>query len=152
MRILKFQLIALSAMMLFFVSCRVKKLKSPSNYKFSEVNTDKLDFRLREISGIVWDSKANVFYANNDETGKLFVLDKDNRKIIDEYVFAGEGDYEDVAIYNGNVYVLRSDGMLTRVSKDSSGKVFGIEIGKPSLSGTNDFETLYSDPARKALV
>ena len=46
-------------------------------------------------------------------------------------------------------YILRSDGMIT---KCSSGKVYGLEAGKIDLPGTNDFETMYSDPARNALV
>ncbi len=136
------------------VSCRsrVRKLKSPPHYAFSEVFTDKLDLRLREISGITWDSKSNVFVANNDESGKLFFLDKETKAITAEYVFGNNGDYEDVALYNGVPYILRSDGMITRFMKDSSGKAYGVEAGKISLTGTNDFESMYYDAGRKALV
>ncbi len=135
-------------------SCRsrVRKLKSPPHYAFSEVFTDKLDLRLQEISGITWDSKSNVFLANNDESGKLFFLEKESKSITSEYVFGNTGDYEDVALYNGTPYILRSDGMITKFVRDSSGKGYGVEAGKISLTGTNDFETLYYDAGRKALV
>lgn len=137
------------------MACRPKTrvLKSPPHYKFSEVLTDKLDLmKLREISGITWDSKNNVFLAISDASGKLYFLEKDNKTIIAEYTFGDNDDYEDVAILNGTTYILRSDGMITKFIKDSTGKTYGLEAGKINLSGTNDFETMYSDPARNALV
>ncbi|MBK7561703.1 MAG: SdiA-regulated domain-containing protein [Chitinophagaceae bacterium] len=48
-------------------------------------------------------------------------------------------------------YILRSDGMITKIIKDSAG-VRGVEAGKIGLSGTNDFEAMYADTARKALI
>ncbi|HMK26397.1 MAG TPA: SdiA-regulated domain-containing protein [Chitinophagaceae bacterium] len=136
------------------MACRPKTtvLKSPPHYKFSEVLTDKLDDRLREISGIAWDSKNNVFIAISDASGKLYFLEKDHKTIISEFTFGDNDDYEDVAILNGITYILRSDGMITKVIRDSTGKTYGLEAGKINLSGTNDFETMYSDPAHNALV
>ncbi len=136
------------------VSCRQKMrvLKSPRHYNFSTPFTDKLDLKLREISGITWDSKSNVFMAINDESGKLFFLDKETKLISAEYVFGDKGDYEDVAVLNGIPYILRSDGMITKFIKDSTGKIFGLEAGTISLSGKNDFETMFSDTSRNALV
>jgi uncharacterized protein YjiK len=140
---------------LFNISCRPKtrKLKSPPPYNFSNVVSYKLDItKLREISGIAWDSKNEVFLAISDASGKLFYLDKDARLLPDEPVFGDNADYEDVAILNGKAYILRSDGMITQFIKDSAGKSYGVEVGKIKLAGTNDFETMYSDPARNALV
>ena len=139
---------------LVVIGCKQKKriLKSPPHYNFSEVFIDKLDLRIKETSGIAWDSKNNVFLVVNDEKGVLFYLDKENKMISSEYTFGDKGDYEDVAIMNGTPYILRSDGMITKFVKDSSGKAYGLEAGKITLSGTNDFETMYADPARKALI
>jgi uncharacterized protein YjiK len=137
------------------MACRPKTvvLKSPPHYKFSAVLEDKLELeRLKEISGITWDPKNNVFLAITDESGKLFTIEKEHKTIVDENVFGDNGDYEDVAMLNGITYILRSDGMITKFSKDSTGKAYGMEAGKINLSGTNDFETMYADPARKALV
>lgn len=141
-------------LLLSAAGCRGKKriLKSPPNYNFSEVLTDKLELKLREISGIAWDPKSNVFLAINDETGKLFYLDKESKLVTAEYVFGDNGDYEDVALYNGVPYILKSDGSLTKFVRDSTGKTYGVAAGKVPLSGTNDFETLYADPSRRALV
>ncbi len=144
----------LSVMITMLASgCRrnTRLLVSPPHYNFSEVFTDKLDLKLQEISGLAWDSKANLFYAVNDELGKLYTLDKETKAIIGEFVFGGRGDYEEVALYNGEPYVLRSDGMIIKVIIDSS-KATGKEEGKIPLAGSNDFETMYHDPTRNALV
>jgi uncharacterized protein YjiK len=127
-------------------------LKSPPHYNFSVFDEAKLDIRIKEISGITWDSKADEFITHNDESGKLFFLDKESKEIKREIKFAGKGDYEDIALANGVPYVLRSDGMLTKIVKDSAGTEIGIEAGKIDLTGTNDFEALYYDAGRKALI
>ena len=139
-----------------FPGCKPKVivLKSPPHYNFSEVETYKLDLKIKEISGIVWDSKNGEFLAHNDEKGIIFFLDKESKAIKPgrDIPFAGKGDYEDIALVNGIPYVLRSDGLLTKIVKDSAGKYYGIEVGKIGLSGTNDFETMYYDDSRKALI
>ena len=145
------------ALLLILVNsgCRHKTriLKSPEHYNFSNVVTYKLDItKLREISGITWDSVNKVFLAISDASGKLFTLDKYGKLASEEPTFGDNGDYEDVAILNGVTYILRSDGMITKFIRDSTGKTYGVEAGKISLSGTNDFETMYSDPTRNALV
>ena len=157
MSFLKFPARAVTAALLIVIAlsaCRQKKriLKSPPHYNFSEAVTEKLELKLKEISGIAWDNKNNEFIAHNDESGKLFFLDKESKLIKAEYVFGGKGDYEDIALINGVPYILRSDGMITKFMKDSAGKAYGIELEKISLSGTNDFESMYYDPDRKALV
>ncbi|MBI3139688.1 MAG: SdiA-regulated domain-containing protein [Sphingobacteriales bacterium] len=140
---------------LLFNSCgagKLRKIQSPPHYNFSEVFTHKLDPKLREISGLAWDNKRDEFIAHQDESGKLFYLDKETKAIKAEYKFAGKGDYEDVTLVNSMPYVLRSDGLITRVVKDSSGKVSGEELGEPGIAGPNDFESMYYDPQRKALI
>ncbi len=132
---------------------KVRKLKSPPHYNFAKVLNIKLsDARLLEISGIAWDPKDNVFHAVTDESDKLFIVDRESMSVKEELKFGDKGDYEDVAILNNVTYILRSDGMITKFIKDSTGKVLGLDIGTINLSGTNDFETMYSDPARNALV
>lgn len=159
MRVLKFPAgILLPGLFLLtvIISCRgTKKLKSPPNYNFAVVDEEeKLEpvATLKEISGIVWDPRANVFYAINDESGKIYFLDKESKALTGEYGFGVKADYEDVAVYKGVPYILRSDGMITRFKMDSSSKSSGVEAGKISLSGTNDFETLYTDPEKNAMV
>ena len=128
-------------------------IKSPPHYDFSQAQIIKLDLKLKEISGIVWDAEKDEFLAHYDESGSLFLLDKETKAIKppSPFKFGAKGDYEDITLYNGVPYVLRSDGMITKIIRDSAG-VRGVELGKLNISGTNDFETLYTDTARKALI
>lgn len=141
--------------MLLNIACKhkTKVIKSPPHYNFSEAQTIKLDLKLKEISGLAWDSERDEFLAHYDEAGKLFVLDKATYEITppSPYVFGEKGDYEDIAIYKGVPYILRSDGMITKIIRDSAG-IRGVEAGKIGITGTNDFETMYADTARKALI
>lgn len=143
----------LSFLVMLAVGCKQKRnvIKSPPHYNFSQVQTSKLDMKLKEISGLVWDREREEFMAQYDEKGMLFLLDKETKEIKGEYKFGDKGDYEDIALYMGTPYILRSDGMLTKIIIDSAG-IRGVESGQISLTGTNDFETLYADTSRKALV
>lgn len=136
-------------------SCKreVRKLQSPPHYNFATPLVHKLDMKLKEISGITWDPKADDFIAVNDESGSLFFLGRDSLALPPlEYSFGSRGDYEDVALVNGIPYVLRSDGLITKFVRNEDRKVYGVEAAKMIISGTNDFETMYYDSARKALV
>lgn len=140
---------------LIISSCkpRIRKAKSPYHYAFSKYEEFKLDLRIREISGLAWDSKNDVFLAVNDEFGKLYFLSEDKKAMLTEpYPFGERGDYEDVAVIAGVPYILRSDGQITRLLKDTSGVGYTVRSEKINLPGTNDFETLYYDADRKALI
>jgi len=135
--------------------CKAKKFiyKSPPHYDFSKPFTDKLDLRIKEVSGIVWDHINDEFITHNDEKGTIFYLDRDTKEIKREFSFnTSKGDYEDIAMINNDVYVLKSNGELFRIVTDSSGKQKSFDVGKMEISGPNDFETLYYDPEKKALV
>jgi uncharacterized protein YjiK len=139
----------------FIISCKPKKFiyKSPPHYNFSQVFRDKLDLKIKEISGIVWDNQNDEFIAHNDEKGIIFYLDRDTKGIKREFVFSeAKGDYEDIAMAKKDIYVLRSDGKLFRIVTDSTRKQNTFDAGQLQSSGKNDFETLYYDAERKALV
>lgn len=134
--------------------CRGKTefLKSPPGYDFSKVETKKLDLELREISGIAWDHVKNEFAAIKDERGRVYFLDKESKAIRQKKDFAGKGDFEDIAYVNTVPYILKSDGSITKCNMDSAGNASGTEIGKLNLKGSKDFESMYYDPNRKALI
>ena len=146
-------LVAGSLMVAMSCKQKTKVIKSPPHYSFKEAQEAKIDIKLKEISGLEWDREKEVFLAHYDESGNLFVLDKGSYAVLppSPYKFGSKGDYEDIALYNGIPYILKSDGSLTRIMMDSAG-VHGVELGKIGISGTNDFETLYADTARKALI
>jgi len=138
-----------------FIGCKQKRYiyNSPPHYNFSTPYPDKLDLRIKEISGIVWDNQNDEFIAHNDEKGIIFYLDRDTKGIKRQFVFSEtKGDYEDIAMAKKDIYVLRSDGKLFRIVTDSTGKQNTFDAGQLQSSGKNDFETLYYDAERKALV
>jgi len=137
------------------ISCKPKKFiyKSPPHYNFSQVLPIKLDLKIKEISGVVWDNHKDQFIAHNDEKGTIFYLDKNNAGIVKEFQFStSKGDYEDIAMAKNDIYVLRSDGLLYKIVTDSAGSQKSFDLGKIELSGQVDFETLYYDPERDALI
>ncbi|MEO5947389.1 MAG: SdiA-regulated domain-containing protein [Chitinophagaceae bacterium] len=151
----RFSLLLVASVTLITLSgCRPKKrvLSSPPHYDFSQAAIDKLDLKLQEISGLTWDADINVFYAVNDEVGKLFTMDKESKAINGEYEFGKKGDYEDVAVLNNKPYILRSDGTIFRFIKNNEGETTVQEAGKVPVEGSNDFETMYSDPQLNGLI
>jgi len=142
-------------MLIFFsVSCRRKTevLKSPPGYDFSMMERTKLDLALREVSGIAWDHVKNEFAIVCDERGRVYYLDRETKIIRTQLDFAKKGDYEDIAFVNSVPYILQSDGLIVRCDVDSAGNISGTEIGKLDIEGSADFETIYYDPGRKALI
>src|SRR5574339_1290939 len=109
-----------------FTGCKPKKYvyQSPPHYNFAKPVDFNLDIHLREISGIVWDNHNDQFIAHQDEKGQIFFLDRSAGAIMgDPYVFTPEkGDYEDIAIIDKDIYVLRSDGAIFKIGIDSAGK------------------------------
>ena len=148
--------IRMALLIILFPACKAKTraYKSPPHYNFGTVYTYKLDeTKLLEISGITYDTKNNVFLAIQDESDRLFFLDKENLTVKESIDFGDVADYEDVALYNGTPYILRSDGTIFKFLKDSAtGKYFSLEVGESRVEGDKDFETMYADTARKALV
>jgi uncharacterized protein YjiK len=142
------------SLLLLLSACKRKVivLKSPPGYNFQVHESKKLELKLREISGIVWDKKRNLFIAQDDESGNIYFLDKEYKNVSAVFTFGEKGDYEDIALLDSIPYILRSDGTIFKYHIDPSNTVPGIEIGKLELPGKNDFESLYYDPDRKALI
>ena len=140
----------------FLFSCKPKKFiyKSPPHYNFAQYVPFKLDIAIKEISGIVWDTQKDRFIAHNDEKGQVYFLDRGGGAIVGApYVFnPSKGDYEDIALIGEDIYVLISNGTIYKIGVDSTGKRNSTDLGKIGLSGKNDFESLYYEPERKALV
>jgi uncharacterized protein YjiK len=137
---------------MFFCGCRRKVtiLKSPPGYNFSiSEKTPKLNLKLREISGIAWDKKRDVFVAVGDEASEFYTLDKETKSIIGTYSLGEKGDYEDVAVVDSTPYILRSDGAILKYNSNTSA---ATEIANLGLEGQSEFETMFYDPERNALL
>jgi uncharacterized protein YjiK len=75
---------------------------------------------LLEVSGIAFNNgQSDTVYAINDEEGRLFRLAWDVKKQYNAK-FGKKGDYEDVAIVNGRVVILKSNGQLFTFAFDEA--------------------------------
>jgi uncharacterized protein YjiK len=99
---------------LAFLSCAGKKsdFRNPPGYDLNNPQKFTVPDGLNEISGIsFYKGKNDTLYAQQDEQGELFYL-RLGDKTAGHVRFGKRGDYEDMAIMNEQVVLLRSDGTL----------------------------------------
>ncbi|MBL7758718.1 MAG: SdiA-regulated family protein [Chitinophagaceae bacterium] len=151
----KFYLLLFS-FIIVIVSCNNSKqadaVSNPPGYDLSKPEKYIMPDVLLEISGIAFkNANADTLYAQQDEEGKVFALvpgQKKNR----ETRFSKRGDYEDIAIGNGYVFLLRSDGTIlgfreAELQSDLAGNVKEWE----GLLPGGEFEGMYADTGRHLL-
>ncbi len=116
---IKISLSVLCLLSFFLSACQSadKKIKSPENFDFGKPEKFSMAGSLLEISGICfYKGNSDTIYAIQDEDGKLFHMAWGSKKNI-VTKFGKKGDYEDVAIVNDKVFVLRSDGTIFSFAK-----------------------------------
>lgn len=88
------------------------KSKNPIGFDLQNPVKYTMPDDLLEISGITFKKGvSDSIYAIQDEEGKLFYLRPDDKEA-QQVRFSKKGDYEDLAISNETVIILRSDGTL----------------------------------------
>lgn len=125
-----------------FDDCAFYNLKEPNKVW-------KMPRKLDEISGIALLNQEKVLCIN-DEQGKLFIYDLKNETITKQIPFAKKGDYEDVAIKDTTVFVLRSDGTIFEISNYLS--TFETIEHKTFLKKEDDAEGLFFDETKNRLL
>ena len=89
-----------------------KKYPSPKGYDLNKPHKFLMPHSLEEVSGITfYHGNADTVYAVQDEEGVLFYLHPGDNKAA-RCRFGKNGDYEDLAICNDQVVMLRSNGKL----------------------------------------
>jgi uncharacterized protein YjiK len=105
---------------------------------------------LKEISGIVY-FKENRILCEQDEKADIYVFDLDKKEIVNKYSFGSDGDYEDIAVIDKTVYMLRSDGQIFEV-KNFEKENRKVEKLKTGLSTKNNTEGLAYDKSSNSLL
>lgn len=118
-------------------------LKQPAQKYF-------LPYVLSEVSGLTW-IRENTVACVEDEGGKVYLYDFDQRKIIQAVRFAKPGDFEGVEIVGNEVYALKSSGDLYHFELSEERELVGKKIETP-LSSANDTEGLGYDPVSGRLL
>ncbi|MBN1157798.1 MAG: SdiA-regulated domain-containing protein [Bacteroidales bacterium] len=105
---------------------------------------------LQEISGIVY-YQNNKILCIQDEQAKIYTYDLGEKDIVTEYDFGKNDDFEDIALVDQTVYVIRSDGRIYEI-KDFDTNERDVEDYKTPLSKKNDTEGLSYDANSNALL
>ena len=110
------------------------KFTSPAGYNLNDPEKFIMPAILHEISGIAFlNGNSDTLYAEQDEEGKIFYLRPGDKKAA-HTKFGKNGDYEDIAICNNYIIMLRSDGTLYTFSFS--------EVGKPEAGNVKEFQNL----------
>ncbi|QNL50503.1 SdiA-regulated domain-containing protein [Olivibacter sp. SDN3] len=131
---------------LSFASCAQpakQDYSSPNGYDLERPEKFTLPHILQEISGIAFhQGQPDTIYAQQDEDGKIFRFRPGDKKILNTK-FGKKGDYEDIAIYNSSVVMLRSDGTLyTFPLKSINGKEITDTKEWKNLLPKGEYESL----------
>jgi len=127
-------------------------LNNPPNYDLGKPVVYKMPVILDEISGIAFNhGNADTIFAEQDEEGKLFYFHLGDTEI-KHTKFSKRGDYEDVAICNGQVIMLRSDGVFYTFPLNQIGdKETGNTKEQAGLLPVGEYESLYADETSNTL-
>jgi len=121
------------------------KVIEPENVKVYEVPSS-----LKEISGISF-LTDDIVLAIQDEKGILFQYDLNQERIVNEFEFGPEDDYEDVVRVDKDVYIVISNGTVIQIKNFQSEKP-QINKFKTALSEDNDIEGLGYEPQKNRLL
>ena len=129
------------------LSCIDKKIyDSPPGYDLNAPVKYFMPESLLEISGITFHhGKPDSIYAEQDEEGKIFYF-KLGDKQIGHSKFGKAGDYEDIAILDNQVVLLRSDGVffIFPFNQVRSGEIANVQKWNEVLP-SGEYEGLYAD-------
>jgi hypothetical protein len=144
----------LFSLFLTFLSCSGEDdgFTSPPGYNLTKPEKFTMPDVLNEISGIsFYKGDKDTIYAEQDEEGKLYYLHLGDTKA-SHVKFGKRGDFEDVAITNDWVIMLRSDGILFSFPfKDVRHEETTNVNEWDGLLPAGEFEGLYADAADNKL-
>ncbi len=107
---------------------------------------------LMEISGISLSADGTTLLAVQDELGLLYWINKETGTLIRKAEFWKEGDYEDIEVTSGAIYIVKSTGTLYRIQHAGEADQM-VDKFNTSLNNTKaDVEGLCFDPAGNRLL
>jgi len=109
-----------------------------------------LPSELREISAIAWLDTDRIA-AVQDEQGTIFIYDLGKREVAKKIEFGGPGDYEGLAIYQKDAYVLESNGRISEI-KDFQSAGRTVNFYETSFNSDNNMESLGLDAGQDRLL
>jgi uncharacterized protein YjiK len=147
----------LGAACLLWASCaqtQEQNYKSPKRYNLKEGAPYKMPEELLEISGITFHKgNPDTVFAIQDEDGKLYygkLMEGTMR--VRHTKFGKHGDYEDIAICNNRVFILKSNGKIyTFHIDDIKEKELSSVQELTSILPPGEYESMYADEEKRKL-
>lgn len=138
---------------LIFIGCAAS---FTNNEQITGYNFTKPDIKfelppiLHEISGLTL-IDSSTFACIQDENGILFIYDVINNKILKQYTFNIDGDYEGITRVGKDMYILRSDGTLFELLNYES-KNFKINSYVTGIPADNNEGLCYDAKNKRLLI
>ena len=125
---------------------------SRSNFgiDYDLMNPDKimrLPHELEEISGLSY-FRDSIVVAVQDERGKLYFYDYNKQKLLDDFSFGNDGDYEGVELVDKMIYAVKSNGVIYIIDVNTK----EIKSVKTRLKTRNNVEGLAYDAEKNQLI
>jgi len=141
----RFLTVAFVAIALSACSQVEKEYESPVGYDFNKPELIKMPSNLVEISGHTFaNSDKETIYAIQDEDAIVYSLKPDG-SVTSETKFGKHGDFEDVAIMNNYVIILRSDGTLFNFPFSEMGVAHTSLVKElPNLVPKGEYEGMFA--------
>ena len=112
----------------------------------------KLPKDLKEISGLAYWRGTDELLAVQDEDGELFIVDASNGKIVDDFKFGKDRDYEGIARVKDTIFVLEADGDIHRFTFKAGEKEYDSDKIETDFSYRNDTEGIAYDEKTNSLL
>ncbi|TDU40066.1 uncharacterized protein YjiK [Gelidibacter sediminis] len=112
--------------------------KGSANYTIEK--TWELPSDLDEVSGIVWLDNKTIACVQ-DEDGIVYIYDLNTKTITRKIPFADHGDFEAIARYKNDLYVMQSDGLLYEI-KDWDSEKKSVSSYQTDFESSNNIESL----------
>ncbi len=125
-------------------------VESPPGYDLSIPEKFLMQEDLDEISGIIYIPDQRLIYTLNDEEGKMYIVDLENKSSVRSFKFTKKGDFEDLCFDGQYWYTLKSNGKVLRVSQPFTDSFQVNEYEYPTKG--DEYETIFFDPATKKTV
>ncbi|WCT11844.1 SdiA-regulated domain-containing protein [Mucilaginibacter jinjuensis] len=152
---IKYVSVAMGVFAVFALLSCVEKVnyESPQGYNLNKPKKFFMPDNLEEISGLAFNKgDANRMYVEEDENGRVYYM-KPGEKEAKFSTFKQTGDFEDIAIANGQVIMLQSKGKLYTfpLSEVNGQKITNAQEFKDLLP-KGEFEGLYANEEGKVYV
>jgi uncharacterized protein YjiK len=127
-----------------------------TRYDFGAAPADRWELPkgLREISGLAMDSAGRLF-AHGDEAAVVYQLDPADHRVVKTFSLgrpAVRGDFESIALVNGQVVLATSDGVLYSAREGADGEAVPFTVQPTGAGQFCEIEGMAWVPSDRALL